>query len=45
MASAPGMAPLDLRSLEQTRQRLAQLTSSLGALHQSLLQAEPLPSW
>ena len=35
----------DMRALEQTRQRLAQLTSSLSALHQSLLVSDPLPPW
>ena len=35
----------DIRALEQTRQRLAQLTSSLSSLHQSLLASDPLPPW
>lgn len=34
-----------LKALEQTRQRLIQLTHSLGSLIGSLNQSDPLPSW
>lgn len=34
-----------LKVLEQTRQRLIQLTHSLGSLIASLNQSDPLPSW
>ncbi|KAA8649001.1 hypothetical protein EYZ11_000792 [Aspergillus tanneri] len=41
--SAP--TPDQIRSLEQSRQRLAQLTRSLASLIASLNQSNPLPSW
>ncbi|KAL2216716.1 putative RNA polymerase II mediator complex component Med8 [Thermoascus aurantiacus ATCC 26904] len=34
-----------IKVLEQTRQRLVQLTHSLGSLAASLQQSDPLPSW
>lgn len=34
-----------LKTLEQSRQRLIQLTHSLGSLITSLNQSDPLPSW
>lgn len=34
-----------IKVLEQTRQRLMQLTHSLGSLAASLNQSDPLPSW
>lgn len=34
-----------IKVLEQTRQRLVQLTHSLGSLVGSLNQSDPLPSW
>lgn len=34
-----------VKVLEQTRQRLLQLTHSLGSLTGSLQQSDPLPSW
>lgn len=34
-----------IKVLEQTRQRLLQLTHSLGSLTGSLQQSDPLPSW
>ncbi|OJJ44594.1 hypothetical protein ASPZODRAFT_697014 [Penicilliopsis zonata CBS 506.65] len=34
-----------IKTLEQTRQRLTQLTRSLGSLVASLNQSDPLPSW
>ncbi|KAL4804306.1 mediator complex, subunit Med8 [Aspergillus unguis] len=37
--------PDHLKSLEQSRQRLIQLTHSLGSLIGSLNQSDPLPSW
>jgi hypothetical protein len=39
------LTPTDIKTLEQTRQRLSQLTNSLASLQQSLLQSDPLPSW
>lgn len=39
------LTPTDIKTLEQTRQRLSQLTNSLVSLQQSLLQSDPLPSW
>ncbi|KAI9674887.1 MAG: mediator of RNA polymerase II transcription subunit 8 [Trizodia sp. TS-e1964] len=39
------LSPQDLKSLEQTRQRLAQLTSSLSSLLGNLQKIEPLPTW
>ncbi|KZF26196.1 hypothetical protein L228DRAFT_242628 [Xylona heveae TC161] len=35
----------DLKALEQTRQRLFQLTSSLASLQQSIHMSDPLPPW
>ncbi|KAI9776367.1 MAG: mediator of RNA polymerase II transcription subunit 8 [Peltula sp. TS41687] len=35
----------DIRALEQTRQRLFQLTNSLGSLQHNLHTNDPLPSW
>lgn len=35
----------DLRILEQTRQRLSQLTNSLASLQQNIVQSDPLPPW
>ena len=35
----------DVKALEQTRQRLAQLTSGLTSLQQHILQSDPLPPW
>ncbi|KAL2870269.1 RNA polymerase II mediator complex subunit MED8 [Aspergillus lucknowensis] len=37
--------PDQIKSLEQSRQRLVQLTHSLGSLITSLNQSDPLPSW
>jgi hypothetical protein len=34
-----------IKVLEQTRQRLVQLTHSLGSLAGSLQHSDPLPSW
>ena len=34
-----------LKTLEQSRQRLVQLTRSLASLITSLNQSDPLPSW
>ncbi|KAL9127650.1 MAG: hypothetical protein Q9217_003518 [Psora testacea] len=42
MASLSGQ---DFKLLEQTRQRLAQLTSSLSNLQNHLLNSDPLPPW
>lgn len=39
------LSPQDIKALEQTRQRLSQLTNSLGSLQQNILQADPLPPW
>lgn len=38
-------APDQIKVLEQSRQRLAQLTRSLASLITSLNQGEPLPPW
>jgi hypothetical protein len=37
--------PDQIKTLEQSRQRLVQLTHSLGSLITSLNQSDPLPSW
>ncbi|KAI4226678.1 MAG: hypothetical protein L6R36_002991 [Xanthoria steineri] len=39
------LSPSDIRILEQTRQRLSQLTESLNALNRDLHTSHPLPSW
>ncbi|KAL2814293.1 mediator of RNA polymerase II transcription subunit 8 [Aspergillus granulosus] len=39
------LTPDQLKTLEQSRQRLVQLTHSLGSLITSLNQSDPLPSW
>lgn len=39
------LSPQDLKILEQTRQRLFQLTNSLASLQQNILQSDPLPPW
>ncbi|KAI9367155.1 mediator complex, subunit Med8 [Aspergillus egyptiacus] len=39
------LPPDHLKTLEQSRQRLVQLTHSLGSLITSLNQSDPLPSW
>ncbi|KAL5342794.1 mediator of RNA polymerase II transcription complex subunit 8-domain-containing protein [Aspergillus crustosus] len=39
------LAPDQIKSLEQSRQRLIQLTHSLGSLITSLNNSDPLPSW
>lgn len=38
-------SPDQIKTLEQSRQRLVQLTHSLGSLITSLNQFDPLPSW
>lgn len=38
-------SPDQIKTLEQSRQRLVQLTHSLGSLITSLNQSDPLPSW
>jgi mediator of RNA polymerase II transcription subunit 8 len=35
----------DIKTLEQTRQRLLRLYTSLTALQQNALEQQPLPSW
>lgn len=35
----------EIKTLEQTRQRLFQLSNSLASLQHNILQADPLPSW
>ncbi|KAL9632709.1 MAG: hypothetical protein Q9164_005147 [Protoblastenia rupestris] len=35
----------DIKTLEQTRQRLAQLTSSLSNLQNQIINSDPLPPW
>ncbi|KAI9825903.1 MAG: mediator of RNA polymerase II transcription subunit 8 [Thelocarpon impressellum] len=37
--------PRDLKALEQTRQRLFQLTNSLASLQQNIQNSSPLPPW
>ncbi|KAL8806648.1 MAG: hypothetical protein Q9182_001176 [Xanthomendoza sp. 2 TL-2023] len=39
------LSPEDVRALEQTRQRLAQLTESLNSLNRDVHTTHPLPSW
>ncbi|CAF9906794.1 MAG: mediator of RNA polymerase II transcription subunit 8 [Alectoria fallacina] len=39
------LSPQDIRILEHTRQRLAQLTNSLASLQQQIHTIEPLPPW
>lgn len=45
MATTSIMRNEDIRALDQTRQRLLQLTTAIQTLQSSLLQSEPLPSW
>lgn len=35
----------DLRALEQTRQRLLQLTNALSSLQREIAVSDPLPNW
>jgi Mediator of RNA polymerase II transcription complex subunit 8 len=35
----------DIKALEQTRQRLLRLHTSLTALQQNVFEQQPLPSW
>lgn len=35
----------EIKTLEQTRQRLFQLSNSLASLQHNILQSDPLPSW
>ncbi|KAL8703206.1 MAG: hypothetical protein Q9201_003592 [Fulgogasparrea decipioides] len=39
------LTPQDIRTLEQTRQRLYQLTDALNSLNRDIYAAHPLPSW
>lgn len=39
------LSPQDIKTLEHTRQRLAQLTNSLASLQQQIHTIEPLPPW
>ena len=39
------LAQDDIKALEQTRQRLFQLTSNIASLKQDILQSNPLPQW
>ena len=39
------LSPEDIKLLEQTRQRLSQLSNSLSSLQQQLLNSDPLPPW
>ncbi|MCJ1401708.1 mediator of RNA polymerase II transcription subunit 8 [Xylographa trunciseda] len=39
------LSPQEIKALEQTRQRLSQLSHSLGSLYQQVLHSEPLPPW
>ncbi|KAL8730874.1 MAG: hypothetical protein Q9166_003801 [cf. Caloplaca sp. 2 TL-2023] len=39
------LSPEDIRILEQTRQRLSQLTESLNSLNRDVHSPHPLPSW
>jgi len=43
--SGPSLGQQEIKALEQTRQRLSQLTNSLSALQQAVLQSDPLPPW
>ena len=39
------LAPEDIKALEQTRQRLYQLTSNIASLKTDIVQSNPLPQW
>ncbi|KAL6716525.1 mediator of RNA polymerase II transcription subunit 8 [Lecanora helva] len=39
------LSPQDIKTLEQTRQRLSQLHNSLISLQQQLINSDPLPLW
>lgn len=45
IAEMATLSPQDIRTLEHTRQRLAQLTKSLDSLQKQIHTIEPLPSW
>lgn len=44
-AAMSQLRPEDLRALEQTRQRLYQLTQSIGSLKQDVQRTTPMPAW
>ncbi|KAL8663523.1 MAG: hypothetical protein Q9202_003833 [Teloschistes flavicans] len=44
-ATTPSLSAQDIRTLEQTRQRLYQLTESLSSLNRDVHSQHPLPSW
>lgn len=39
------LSPQEIKVLEQTRSRLAQLTTSLASLQQHIINSDPLPPW
>ena len=39
------LGPQDIKALEQTRQRLSQLTNSLASLQRAITVTDPLPPW
>ncbi|KAL9116719.1 MAG: hypothetical protein Q9187_006754 [Circinaria calcarea] len=39
------LSPPDIKALEQTRQRLSQLTNSLASLQRAITATDPLPPW
>lgn len=41
----PHLRPEDLKALEQTRQRLYQLTNNIGSLKNDVMRSNPLPDW
>ncbi|MCJ1377322.1 mediator of RNA polymerase II transcription subunit 8 [Xylographa soralifera] len=43
--SAATLNPQEIKALEQTRQRLSQLSHSLGSLYQQIFHSDPLPPW
>lgn len=45
MMAHVSLAQEDIKALEQTRQRLFQLTSNIASLKQDILQSNPLPQW
>ncbi|RKF63277.1 Mediator of RNA polymerase II transcription subunit 8 [Golovinomyces cichoracearum] len=45
MAAQPSLTLEELKYLEQTRQRLHQLTNNIASLKQDVIQNSPLPNW
>lgn len=45
MSPPAALRPEDIRALEQTRQRLSQLSNNIGSLKADIHRNNPLPEW